>query len=177
MRASGAIATEATHGTRHVKAVATRHTRQVAHAGRSSQGPSVHHAAAKAAPSHCHDRALVHNATTARDLAPPHPGQPRHRTSHRHLASSNAAKLRKLNEGQGHAPPRVALRVDAHRLAPALQREAEAAAESGDLRSLRPQDMVARARALWDELRVWAVGPRGLRPADPSCVCVAKVCV
>ena len=63
----------------------------------------------------------MHNATTARDLEPPRPGQTRHRTSHRHLSSGNVTTLRKLNEGRGQAPPRVALRVDAHRLPPALQ--------------------------------------------------------
>ena len=100
----------------------------------------------------------MHNATTARDLEPPRPGQTRHRTSHRHLSSGNVTTLRKLNEGRGQAPPHVALRVDAHRLPPALQREAEAAAKTGDLRSLHPPGKSARARALWDELRVWDPG-------------------
>ena len=52
----------------------------------------------------------------------------------------------------------TAFRVDAHRLPPALQREAEAAAETGDLRSLHPPGKAAHARALWDELRVWDPG-------------------
>ena len=39
-----------------------------------------------------------------------------------------------------------------------LQRIADQAAQSGDLRSMHPADLASHVRAKWDELRVWDPG-------------------
>ena len=98
----------------------------------------------------------VHNVTTARDLQPPHEAtHPRRRTSHQQLARNNFSTLQGLNAQPGVT---VTLRVDAGPPPAHLQRIAEQAARSGDLRSMHPADPASHASAQWDELRVWDPG-------------------
>ena len=97
----------------------------------------------------------MHNVTTARDLQPPQATHPRRRTSHQQLARNNFSTLQGLNAQPGVT---VTLRVDAGPPPAHLQRIAEQAARSGDLRSMHPADPASHASAQWDELRVWDPG-------------------
>ena len=77
MRASGAIATAATHGARHSESVADRQTWQVACQVAVKKG------LLSAAQQRRRRRPLtltVHSVTTARDLVPPREGETRRRT-------------------------------------------------------------------------------------------------
>ena len=52
----------------------------------------------------------------------------------------------------------VTVRADAGPPPARLQRIADQAAQSGDLRSRHPADSASHANAPWDELRVWDPG-------------------
>ena len=96
----------------------------------------------------------VHNVTTARDLQA-HRAGARRRTSHGQLARNNLSKLQELNAQPGVT---VTVRADAGPPPARLQRLADQAARSGDLRSRHPADCASHANAPWDELRVWDPG-------------------
>ena len=96
----------------------------------------------------------VHSVTTARDLQP-HRAGARRRTSHGRLARNNLSKLQELNAQPGVT---VTVRADAGPQPARLQRLADQAARSGDLRSRHPADCASHANVLWDELRVWDPG-------------------
>jgi len=159
LRASGAIATAATHAANRREVAAPRHTWQVAlqvatgrrrryAAQQRSRGRSV----AISLPS----------ATTARDLQPPLPltatAQPRRgarRTSHRNIARNNFQRLQRLQDQE----TSVQIRVDASQTPPQLQTDAESAAHAGDLRGrLQAPGVAAHAIPIWDELRTWDPG-------------------
>ena len=152
MRAAGAIATTATHGPSHPACQATRHTWQVAHQVAVTKG------LLSAAQHHRRGRPIVltvHNVTTARDLQAHRASSARRRTSHRRLARNNLSTLQRLNAQPGVT---VTVRADAGPPPARLQRIADQAARSGDLRSRHPADSASRANAPWDELRVWDPG-------------------
>ena len=145
MEAAAAVATAATHGQSHPACQATRHTRQVAH----------HAAVAKGLLSATQHRRrgrpivlTVHNVTTARDLQP-HRAGARRRTSHAQLARNNLSTLQRLNTQPGLT---VTVRADAGPPPARLQRIADQAARSGNLRSMHPADCASHANAPWDEL-------------------------
>ena len=83
--------TLATHGAGNAAAcIAARQTRQVieqAAAGKGLRSKAQHRRRRR------HLTLTVHNPTTERDLQPPSQGEPRHQTSHRHLAIANAQRL------------------------------------------------------------------------------------
>ena len=97
----------------------------------------------------------VHNVTTARDLQAHRAGDARRRTSHGRLARNNLSTLQGLNAQPGVT---VTVRADAGPPPARLQRIADQAAQSGDLRSRHPADSASCANAPWDELRVWDPG-------------------
>ena len=151
MEATAAIATEATHGPDHPACQATRHTWQVAHQVAVAKGLR------SAAQHRRRGRPIVltvHSVTTARDLQP-HRAGARRRTSHGQLARNNLSKLQELNAQPGVT---VTVRADAGPPPARLQRLADQAARSGDLRSRHPADCASHANAPWDELRVWDPG-------------------
>ena len=91
------------------------------------------------------------SATTARDLQPTRQGEARPSTSHRDIASRNSYELQQLGT-------HVTINVDTT-TPPRLQREAEGAAHSGDLRThVCVPGQAARVSSLWDELRIWDPG-------------------
>ena len=149
LRASGRIATTATHGAQNRACIAARHTwqvtRQVAAAkalryaeqlGRRS-GPVT---------------LTLPNATTARDLQQTGPREDRPKSSHRHLACNNSRKLERLNRNHG---AQIVLRVTDSPTPLCLQRDAETAARSTSLDTmLRPAGRAAHAIPIWDEARV-----------------------
>ena len=93
--------------------------------------------------------------TTARDLQTHRASGARRRTSHGRLARNNLSTLQRLNAQPGVT---VTVRADAGPPPARLQRIADQAAQSGDLRSRHPADSASRANAPWDELRVWDPG-------------------
>ena len=99
--------TLATHGAGNAAAcIAARQTRQVieqAAAGKGLRSKAQHRRRRR------HLTLTVHNQTTERDLQPPSQGEPRHQTSHRHLATANAQRLQHLNR---EPDTTVTLRVD-----------------------------------------------------------------
>ena len=96
----------------------------------------------------------VHNVTTARDLQA-HRAGARRRTSHGQLARNNLSTLQGLNAQPGVT---VTVRADPGPPPARLQRIADRAARSGNLRPMRPPDCASHANAPWDELRVWDPG-------------------
>ena len=97
----------------------------------------------------------IHNVTTARDLQAHRASGARRRTSHARLARNNLSTLQRLNAQPGVT---VTVRADAGPPPARLQRIADQAAQSGDLRSRHPADSASCANAPWDELRVWDPG-------------------
>ena len=79
----------------------------------------------------------------------------RRRTSHGQLARNNLSTLKGLNAQPGVT---VTVRAGAGPPPARLQRIADQAAQSGDLRSKHPADCASCANAPWDELRVWDPG-------------------
>ena len=149
LRASGAIATAATHPAHGQVKMAKRHTWQVA----------MQVAAGKAL---CYAEQLrrkgrrvtisLPSATTARDLQPTRPGETRPKTSHRDIASNNSRKLQQLGT-------QVTINVDAAITPQRLQHEAGAAARSGDLHTqVSVPGRAIHAIPFWDELRTWDPG-------------------
>ena len=147
LRASGAIATAATHPAHGRETVAKRHTWQVAM--QVAAGRALHYADQLRQKGKRVTISLP-SATTARDLQPTRQGQMRPRTSHRDIASDNSRKLQQLGT-------HVTITVDTATTPQRLQHAAEAAARSGDLRAhVRVPGHAARAISLWDDL-----GPEG----------------
>ena len=72
-----------------------------------------------------------------------------------HLAIANATLLQELNERPGTT---VTLRIDTGAPPIRLRQDAEEAALSGDLRSMKHVGAAAHARSPWDEFRVWDPG-------------------
>ena len=97
----------------------------------------------------------VHNVTTARDLQAHRASAARRRASHGQLARNNLSTLKGLNAQPGVS---VTVRAGAGPPPARLQRIADQAAQSGDLRSKHPADCASCANAPWDELRVWDPG-------------------
>ena len=93
LRASGAIATAATHPMHGQGTVAKRHTWQVAM--QVATGRALHYAG-QLRQKGKRVTISIPNATTARDLLPTRPGEARPRTSHRGIASNNSRKLQQL---------------------------------------------------------------------------------
>ena len=152
MWAAGAIATTATHGPSNPACQATRHTWQVAHQVAVAKG------LLSAAQHRRRGRPVVltvHNVTTARDLQAHRASDARRRTSHGQLARNNLSTLKGLNAQPGVT---VTVRAGAGPPPARLQRIADQAAQSGDLRSRHPADCASCANAPWDELRVWDPG-------------------
>ena len=106
MRASGAIATTATHAGS-AACIAARQTRQVAHQAAATKGLR---SVAQHSTRQGNLVLTIHNPTTERDLRPLKQGEYRHSTSHRHLAVANAEMLQALQRRPGVT---VTLRVDA----------------------------------------------------------------
>ena len=92
---------------------------------------------------------------TARDLKAHRASGARRRTSHGQLARNNLSTLQGLNAQPGVT---VTVRADAGPPPTRLQRIADQAAQSGNLRSMHPADRAPHANAPWDELRVWDPG-------------------
>ena len=149
LRASGAIATAATHPAQGQVKMAKRHTWQVA------MQVAVGKALCYAGQLRRGGRKVtisLPSATTARDLRPTRPGEARPKTSHRDIASNNSRKLQQLGA-------QVEINVDAAVTPQRLQREAEAAARSGDLRTqVSVPGRAIHAIPFWDELRTWDPG-------------------
>ena len=104
-RASGRIATAATHGTRNRACVAARHIWQVARQVAASKALLY----AEQLGQRCSPITLsLPNATTARDLQPTCPGEDRPKSSHRHLTCNNTRKLERMNKNHSN---RVVQRV------------------------------------------------------------------
>ena len=149
LRASGAIATAATHPAHGRETVAKRHTWQVAM--QVATGRALHYAKQLRRKGRQVTISLP-SATTARDILPTRPGETRPRTSHRDIASNNSRKLQQLGT-------QVTINVDTAHTPQRLQHEAEAAARSGDLRAkVRVPGRAVHAIPLWDELRTWDPG-------------------
>ena len=74
---------------------------------------------------------------------------------HGQLARNNLSTLQGLNAQPGVT---VTVRADAGPPPARLQRIADQAAQSGNLRSMHPADRASHANAPWDELRVWDPG-------------------
>ena len=149
LRASGAIATAATHPAHGRETVASRHTWQVAM--QVAAGRALHYAEQLRRKGKQVTISLP-SATTARDILPTRPGETRPRTSHRDIASNNSRKLQQLGT-------QVKINVDTANAPQRLQHEAEAAARSGDLRAhVRVPGRAVHAIPLWDELRTWDPG-------------------
>ena len=148
LRAKGAIATAATHPAHARNTVAKRHTWQVA--TQVAVGKALHYAARLREKGKRVTISLP-SATTARDLQPTRQGEARPSTSHRDIASRNSYELQQLGT-------HVTINVDTT-TPPRLQREAEDAAHSGDLRThVCVPGQAARVSSLWDELRIWDPG-------------------
>ena len=149
LRASGAIPTTATHRAQGQAEMAKRHTWQVA------MQVAVGKALCYAGQLRRGGRKVtisLPSATTARDLRPTRPGEARPKTSHRDIASNNSRKLQQLGA-------QVEINVDAAVTPQRLQREAEAAARSGDLRTqVSVPGRAIHAIPFWDELRTWDPG-------------------
>jgi len=149
LRASGAIATAATHPTHGRETVAKRHTWQVAM--QVATGRALHYA------EQLRQRGKrvtisIPNATTVRDLRPTRPDETRPRASHRDIASNNSRKLQQLGT-------HVKINVDAAGTPQRLQQDAEAATRSADLWTrLSVPGRATHAIPLWDELRTWDPG-------------------
>ena len=79
----------------------------------------------------------------------------RHRLARCGADHNNLSKLQELNAQPGVT---VTVRADAGPQPARLQRLADQAARSGDLRSRHPADSASHANAPWDELRVWDPG-------------------
>ena len=149
LRASGAIATAATHPAHGRETVASRHTWQVAM--QVAAGRALHYAEQLRRKGKQVTISLP-SATTARDILPTRPGETRPRTSHRDIAGNNSRKLQQLGT-------QVKINVDTANAPQRLQHEAEAAARSGDLRAhVRVPGRAVHAIPLWDELRTWDPG-------------------
>ena len=151
MRASGAIATTATHAGS-AACIAARQTRQVAHQAAATKGLR---SVAQHSTRQGNLVLTIHNPTTERDLRPLKQGEYRHSTSHRHLAAANAEMLQALQRRPGVT---VTLRVDAGAPPACLMQEAEDTARSGDLRPMKYVGDATHARSLWDQSRVWDPG-------------------
>ena len=121
-RASGAIATAATHPAHGPVTVAKRHTWQVAM--QVAAGRALLYAAQLRRKGRRVTISLP-SATTARDLQPARPGETRPRTSHRDIASNNSCKLQQLGT-------HVTINVDTAITPQRLQHAAGTAARSGD---------------------------------------------
>ena len=149
LRASGAIATAATHPAHGKATVAKRHTWQVAM--QVAAGRALLYAAQLRRKGRRVTITLP-SATTARDLQPACPGETRPRTSHRDIARNNSYKLQQLGT-------HVTINVDTAITPPRLQQAAGAAAHSGDLRmQVRVPGHAMHAIRFWDELRTWDPG-------------------
>ena len=149
LRASGAIATAATHRAQGRETVAKRHTWQVAM--QMAAGRALHYAGQLRRKGKRVTISLS-NATTARDLQPARPGETRPKTSHRDIARNNSLKLQQLGT-------HVTINVDATTTPQRLRQDAEVAARIGDLRAqVHVPGHAARAIPLWDELRIWDPG-------------------
>jgi hypothetical protein len=149
MKASGAIATAATHGPAHNEL--TTNASPPARPGKShARWPSK-----KRAPQR-------RPAPQARSPPDPHGAQRDHRPRPR-----AAAQRRSPGGGRRTGASRVNIRtierlnklvvgrVDTNLPPEALRRAAESAAHSGDLRSRLTADLAAHGGLPWDELRVW----------------------
>ena len=149
LRASGAIATAATHPAHGQATVAKRHTWQVA------MQVAADRALLYAAQLRRKGRRVtisLPSATTARDLQPARPGEARPRTSHRDIASNNSRKLQLLGT-------QVTINVDTAVTPQRLQHAAGAAAHSGDIRmQVSVPGRAMHAIPFWDELRTWDPG-------------------
>ena len=153
LRASGRIATTATHGAQNRACVAARHTWQVAR--QVAAAKALRYAEQLGRRSGPVTLTLP-NATTARDLQQTGPREDRPKSSHRHLACNNSRKLERLNRNHG---ARIVLRVTDSPTPLCLQRDAETAARSTSLDTmLRPAGRAAHAIPIWDEARVWDPG-------------------
>ena len=149
LRASGAIATAATHHARRPETVAKRHTWQVAM--QVAAGRALHYAGQLRRKGKRVTISLS-SATTARDLQPTRPGEARPKTSHRDIARNNSRMLQ-------HLGTHVTINVETTPTPQRLRREAEEAARIGDLRAqVRVPRRAATAIPLWDELRIWDPG-------------------
>ena len=150
LRASGAVATEATHHARRPEIVAKRHTWQVAM--QMAAGRALHYAGQLVRRRGKRVIISLSSATTARDLQPARPGDTRSNTSHRDIARNNSLKLQQLGT---HVTINVTTAAPTHR----LQLDVEAAARSGDLRTrLSVPGQATHAIPFWDELRTWDPG-------------------
>ena len=149
LRASGAIATAATHPAHRPETVAKRHTWQVAM--QVAAGKALHYA------EQLRRRGKrvtisIPNATTARDLQPTRPGETRPKTSHRDIARNNSLKLQQLGT-------HVTINVTTAAPTQQLQLDVEAAARSGALRTrLSVPGQATHAIPFWAELRTWDPG-------------------
>ena len=154
LRASGAIATAATHRAQRPEIVAKRHTWQVAM--QMAAGRALHYAGQLVRRRGKRVIISLSSATTARDLQPARPGETRSKTAHRDIARNNSLKLQQLGT-------HVTMNVDAAPTSQVkykrLQREAEEAARVGHLEAqVRVPGHAATAIPLWDELRIWDPG-------------------
>ena len=146
LRASGAIATAATHRAQRPETVAKRHTWQVAM--HMAANRALHYAGQLRRKGRRVTISLP-SVTTARDLQPVRPGETRAQTSHRDMARNNSFKLQQLGT-------HVKINVDTATTPQRLRREAEEAARIGDLRAqVHIPRRAATAIPLWDELRIW----------------------
>ena len=88
LRASGAVATAATHQAQRPEIVAKRHTWQVAM--QVAAGKALHYAGQLVRRRGRRVVISLSSATTARDLQPTRPGEARTNTSHRDIARNNS---------------------------------------------------------------------------------------
>ena len=154
LRASGAVATTATHHARRPEIVAKRHTWQVAM--QVAAGRALHYAGQLVRRRGKRVTISLPSATTARDLQPTRPGDTRSNTSHRDIARNNSLKLQQLGT---HVTIRVEEATTSQDKYKHLQREAEEAARAGHLEAqVRVRGHAATAIPLWDELRIWDPG-------------------
>ena len=154
LRASGAVATTATHHARRPEIVAKRHTWQVAM--QVAAGRALHYAGQLVRRRGKRVTISLPSATTARDLQPTRPGDTRSNTSHRDIARNNSLKLQQLGT---HVTIRVEEATTSQDKYKRLQREAEEAARAGHLEAqVRVPGHAATAIPLWDELRIWDPG-------------------
>ena len=154
LRASGAIATAATHHAQGREAVAKRHTWQAAM--QVAAGRALHYAGQLVRRKGKRVVISLSSATTARDLQPARPGETRSKTSHRDIARNNSLKLQQLST-------HVMINVDAAPTSQVkykrLRREAEEAARAGHLEAqVCVPGHAATPISLWNELRIWDPG-------------------
>ena len=153
LRASGAIATAATHAANRREVAAPRHTWQVAL--QVAAGRALRYAAQQCSRGRSVAISLPSATATARDLRPLSPGEARWRTFHQNIARNNFQRLQRLQDQE----TSVQIRVDASQTPPQLQTDAESAAHAGDLRvRLQAPGVAAHAIPIWDELRTWDPG-------------------